>query len=222
MATPPTDNSLIYIFTDVETDSFKANRLLQIAAISQDGFTFNTFIDPQGPLLLSTVNFLGIHYYKGNLYRKGMKLQTKNISEALTDFMNWIGDFKDPVILIYHNGFNFDCSVMIRHLLKFKIAIPPNLVKVGDNLPFFRTVLKPPEIENHKLSTLSKHFGVDQDMAHDALSDSITLKLICEKYTKNNKIDLAQIFENCTRNIQDYINKQTLNTPLPKIKKNKK
>jgi DNA polymerase III epsilon subunit-like protein len=104
-------------------------------------------------------------------------------------------------------------------LLKFKIAIPPNLVKVGDTLPFFRAVLKPPEIENHKLSTLSKHFEISQETAHDALSDSITLKLICEKYTKNNKIDLAKIFENCTRNIEDYINKQTHNTPLPKLKK---
>jgi len=213
---------LIYVYTDIETDSFRANHLLQIAAIAQNGLTFNTYINPKGPLLLSTVNFLNIHYYKGDLYRKGMKLPSKNIYEALTDFMKWIGNLKDPVILIYHNGFSFDCSVLVRSLVSLKISMPSNLIKVGDTLPFFRKELKPPEIENHKLSTLSKHFGIDQDMAHDALSDSITLKLICEKYALSKGVDVSIIFNDNTRNIQDYVNKQLHNTPIPKLKKSKK
>ncbi len=209
---------LLHVYTDIETDSFRANQLLQIAAITQNGLTFNTFINPQGPLLLSTVNFLQIYYYKGDLYRKGLKLQTKTTKEALIDFMSWIQDLNKPVILVYHNGFSFDCSVLVRHLLSLKIAIPSNLVKVGDTLPFFRTILKPPEVENHKLSTLSHYFGINQDMAHDALSDSITLKLICEKFVADKGADVSIIFKNCTRNIQDYVNKQLHDTPIPKLK----
>jgi DNA polymerase III alpha subunit (gram-positive type) len=212
-------DELLHIFSDIETDSFRANKLLQIAAITETELTFNVFIDPQGPLQLSTTNFLGLYYYKGSLYRQGLRLKTVPVHQALTDFMNWINQMKQPVILIFHNGFNFDCSVLIRHLVDFKIPIPTNLVKVGDTLPFFRDVIKTPEIENHKLSSLAEHFKINQEMAHCALSDSITLKSICESYTKKTNTTLPDIFKNWTRPFQDYVNKKTHNTPLPKLKK---
>jgi DNA polymerase III epsilon subunit-like protein len=174
------------------------------------------------PLLLSTINFLGLHFYKGNLYRNGAKLQSFTAKEALTMFMNWIEQKQDPVMLIFHNGFNFDCSVLIRHLINLKIKIPPNLVKFGDTLPFFRSTLKMPDVPNHTLASLATYFKIKQERAHCALSDTRTLKQICESYVGDKQVDISCIFADSTRSIQDYVNRQVFQIPIPKLKKIRK
>lgn len=213
---------ILHVFTDIETDSIQAKYLLQIAAVTQDGKQFNVFINPQRPLTLSITNFLGLYFYKNDLYRNGAKLNSIHVVDALKAFMSWIKKLKRPVMLAFHNGFAFDSIVLSNKLVYFKIEIPDNLLQIGDTLPFFRKVLKTPDIENHKLSTLAKHFDIDQDHAHDALSDSVTLKLICEKFMENNKIELKEIFADSTRNFNDYIVKFLNGTPLPKLKRKKK
>lgn len=212
----------IYIYTDIETDSVQANTLLQIAAVSQNGDIFNTYIDPQRPLSQTCTNFLGLYYFKGNLYRDGLKLKTKNIVKALILFMAWISDFKHPVILIFHNGFSFDCTVLAKFLVRLSINIPSNLKVVGDTLPYIRSNFQTPQIENHKLGTLAGFFDIHQEHAHDALSDSLTLKLICDNIVKRNGIDYRDIFKDSCRPFSDYLNKHLHGTPVPPLKKIKK
>jgi len=210
---------LLHVYADIETDSFRANKLLQIAAVTENNDIFNIFINPMEPLLLSTTNFLGLNFYKGQLFRNGLKLQSFTIKEALNGFMKWIEQQHSPVILIFHNGFSFDCTILIRHLIEFKIKIPSNLVKFGDTLPFFRNAIKPPAITNHTLASLADYFKIKQERAHCALSDTDTLKQICEEYAKANKESIAIIFLHCTRSIQDFVNRQLFKTPMPKLKK---
>lgn len=214
--------NIIYVYSDIETDSFRGDQLLQIAAITQSNETFNTFIQPEGPLPLSITNFLGLYLYKGALYRDGLRLETKSPRAALTDFVKWIEQLQQPVMLIFHNGFNFDCNVLVKHLVDLKINIPPNLTKVGDTLPYFRAHLKAPLVADHKLSTLAKHFNISQDKAHDALADSITLKQICEKHVENKDSKIESIFQHSVRDVQNYIDRYLHNTPIPKLKKVKK
>ena len=211
--------NIIYVYSDIETDSFRGGQLLQIAAVTQSNETFNTFIQPEGPLPLSITNFLGLYLYKGALYRDGLKLQTKSPRSALTDFVNWIEQLQQPVMLVFHNGFNFDCNILVRHLINLKISIPPNLTKVGDTLPYFRASLKAPLVADHKLATLAKYFNIDQTQAHDALADSITLKQICEKYIENKDFGIDNIFQHSTREVQNYVDRYLHNTPIPKLKK---
>lgn len=215
----PVETDLLHVFTDIETDSFKAIQLLQIAAVTEDGRQFNGYITPYRPLPLSVSNLLGIYYYKNSLYRNGLRIPSKHLIEVLTDFMKWIDSFQVPIMLVFHNGFNFDCTVLTRNLLHFNIKIPSNLIKVGDTLPFFRSVLQSPVVENHKLATLAKHYGIQQMHAHDALSDSETLRQICERYTQSNNTQLKVIFINCTRLFQEYVDKVSQGTPLVKLKK---
>lgn len=210
---------LLHVYADIETDSFKGNKLLQIAAITEEGQTFNIYINPMEPLLLSTINLLQIHFYKGHLYKNGRKLQSFTIREALLRFVNWIEEQQRPVILVFHNGFNFDCSILIKHLIKFNIKIPLNLLKFGDTLPFFRQAIKPPAIQSHTLAQLANYFKIKQENAHCALSDTCTLKQICEAYVKDKGNDVAIIFQNSTRNLQDYVNRQIFQIPIPKLKK---
>lgn len=213
------DNDFTYVYTDIETDSFKANQLLQIAAIDQNNQKFNRYINPHRPLPLSVTNFLGIYFYKGELYKNGLRLHSTSLNDALHDFMKWIESLQKPVILIFHNGFNFDCSVLARNLICSKVQIPSNLLKVGDTLPFFRIAIKAPLVENHKLATLARYFDIHQECAHDALSDSETLKQICEKFIKNNDSSLEIIFQNSSRFFKEYLDKIMHGTPLIKLKK---
>lgn len=216
------DDTILYVFSDIETDNIQSKYLLQIAAVTQDNKQFNEFINPFKSLPLSTTNFLGIYYYKSDLYRNGLKLRSKPIEEVLKLFMNWIEKLGKPVVLIFHNGLVFDAKVLSQKLVQHNVEIPKNLVSIGDTLPYFRRSLKPPLIENHKLGTLARYFNIEQSYAHDALSDTVTLKLICDKFMEQFEVDLAEILKHSQRKFIDYITNQVSGTPLPKLNKPKK
>lgn len=213
----PSDS--IYIFADLETESVQANLLLQIAAVTQNGETFNVFINPQSPLDHDCTKLLGLYFFNGDLYREGLKLHSISITKALVLFMNWISNFKHPVVLVFHNGFSFDCTVLAKFLVRLAIPIPENLITVGDTLPYIRSNFKPPLVENHKLETLAKHFGIAHEFAHDALSDSLALKSICDKIINQSGIDHQQIFRGSCRPFSDYLNKHLHGIPLKPLKK---
>lgn len=215
------NNDFLAVYADIETDSIQGTCLLQIAAVTQNGEKFNVYINPQRPIPLTITNLLGLHWFKGDLYKNGLRLSSKHIIPALVSFTEWIHNLEKPVMLIFHNGFSFDCSVLARELVHFQIKIPDNLIKVADTLPAFRNNIKAPEIENHKLSTLAQHFNIENKYAHDALADSETLKLICEKFIEHNGGDLMGILINSTRNFTDYLNKYLLGEPIPRLKKRK-
>jgi len=215
------NKDILYIFTDLETDNIEGRYLLQIAAVTQDNEQFNQFINPNKILSLATTNFHGLYWYKGDLYRNGAKLNSRQIVDVLKAFMKWIKNFKRPVLLAFHNGFAFDSWVLSNKLVHFDIEVPENLISIGDTLPFFRKTLKQPEIENHRLSTLAKYFSIEESYAHDALSDSITLKLICEKFVEKFKVSLEDIFKDSTRSFNSYILNQRDGTPIPKLIKTK-
>jgi DNA polymerase III alpha subunit (gram-positive type) len=212
-------NETFYIFGDLETENIEGKYLLQIAAITEKGDTFNVFVNPCKPLPLSTTNFLGLYWYKNDLYKNGVKLNSKHITEALKAFMKWIENFRKPVMLVFHNGFAFDSLILSNKLVYFNINVPKNLISIGDTLPFFRKNLKAPEIENHKLSTLAKYFSIIEECSHDGLSDCVTLKLVCEKFNEKFGTNFAEIFKESSRKFEAYIQKWNNGTPLPKLSK---
>lgn len=211
----------MYVFTDIETESLSGLLLLQIAAITLTGLQFNVFINPFRPLSQACSNFLGFYYHNHNLYRNGNRLYTKTIKQALLDFTNFIANINKPVVLVYHNGFAFDCSILANNLIRFKIPVPSNLISVCDSLPFIRTFFKD-KIQNHKLSTLANHFNLNHEHAHCALSDSIVLKQICEHISKEFNISFRDMFKNSFRRFSEYTDRLTLGKPLTKLKKEKK
>ena len=216
----PTD--CLYIFTDIETESFLAFLILQIAAVTSEGHQFNSFINPGRPLSEFCTNFLGFYFFKGRLFRNGRLLPAKPVKQALEEFSHWISNFNRPVVLVYHNGFSFDCSVLAKYLVRFNISIPTNLITVCDSLPYIRTHFKFPEIRDHKLGTLASHFGLVHEHAHDALSDSLVLKQVCEAICKQHSTDFKNIFKESCRPFSDYIDKILYGKPLQPLRKKKK
>lgn len=211
-----------FLFTDIETESLSGLLLLQIAAISITGLQFNIFINPFRPLLEECTKFLGFYFHNNDLYRNGKKLQTKPIKQALLDFTNFISNINKPVVLVYHNGFAFDCSILANFLIRFNIPIPSNLITVCDSLPFFRKHFKNQTIANHKLGTLASHLNIHHELAHCALSDSQVLKDVCEKISKENNIPFQQMFKYSFRKFSDYLDKAAIGKPLPPLIKERK
>lgn len=198
---------ILYVFADIETESLQTKKLLQIAAITNQGEKFCIYINPQQELPLSCTNFCGFYMYKGRLHRNGVLLPSVNVQTALKNFSDWLSKQKRPLALVFHNGFSFDCNVLARFFLKFDIAVPCNLVKVIDTLPCFRKHIKATTIKDHKLSTLAQYFNTEHVLAHDALDDSIVLKNICETISKLNKISLQEFFENHERSFNYFLDK---------------
>lgn len=201
--------SKFYIFSDIETDALRGDRLLQLAAVASDGQTFNKFINPKRPLLESCTTFTGLHYCKGKLYQNGVIKPTVSVSEALTLFTIWLDKFNKPVTLVFHNGFTFDCKILARHYSRLGITPPGELVKIVDTLPGFRKHIKNPGPLNHKLVTLTKFFELPEGRAHDALYDSQVLKTICEKVALKYDITFEDLFK-CSkeRDFKFYIQEE--------------
>jgi len=211
-----------YIFTDIETESLSGLLLLQIAAITLTGLQFNVFINPFRPLSEDCTKLLGFYFHNNQLFRNGKHLQSKTIKQALLDFTSFIAKINKPVVLVYHNGFAFDCSILANFLIRFNIPLPSNLITVCDSLPFFRNFFKDKTIANHKLGTLASHFKINHELAHCALSDSIVLKQICEHISKENNIPFQQMFKNSFRKFSDYTDRILNGKPLTPLIKEKK
>ena len=219
---PTFPSNPIYIFADIETESVQGNILLQLAAVTLTGEQFNIFINPCTTLPEACTNFLGLYFENGALYRNGKILPSYNIFLALNHFIDWLSQFKQPIILVFHNGFSFDCYVLAKFLTKFHLSLPSNIL-VSDTLPYFRQYLKPPLVPNHKLTTLSDHFKIAHEHAHDALSDSLALKGICQQIVVENNIDFEEIFKISFRNFSEYTNYYLTGKPIvPFKRKNRK
>ena len=212
----------LYIFTDIETESLKAKTLLQIAAVTSEGQQFNNFVNPKIKLSESCTNFSGFYFYNNELYRSGLRLRSFPIQKALQNFTNWISSFNKPVVLVFHNGFTFDCEVLARFLIRFNIPIPANLITVADTLPYVRIHLKSPEITDHKLTTLARYFSIHYELAHDALSDSLTLKSVSDKLITLHNTTFREIFKESCRPFSDYTAKILAGIPIPPLKKKTK
>jgi len=83
------------------------------------------------------------------------------------------------VIIVAHNA-RFDCEVLVATLKKYNIKAPH--FRIVCTVALSR-ILYPCEIENHKLSTISKYMKIKHDH-HNALSDALICVKIVEEYKR--------------------------------------
>lgn len=198
-STSPVETTLpsdvLYIFADIQTDSEQGNILLQLAAVTLTGEQFNIFINPQISLPEACTKFLGLYFKNKALYRNGKFLPSFTIFIAFNQFKTWLSKFNKQIILVFQKGFSFDCYVLAHFLVRFNISLPENVL-VTDTLPYFRIHYKPPIFPDHKITTLAQHFKTLHEHAHDALSDSLALKGICQQLVITDSTSLEEIFKN--------------------------
>ena len=204
-----------YVYADIETESLRADRLLQIAAVTSQGETFSIYINPNRELPYSCAQITGLYFTNGNLYKNGRLLRTWPIRYSLIQFKNWLDSLEKPVHLVFHNAFGFDIRILIKYYHKVGVDFPISVVFIHDTLPAFRKYLKEKIIENFKLGEIAAHLGITLTDAHNAIKDAECLKEICEKFSKDNSIETEQFLDTYKKPIVHFINKH-----LKQISKN--
>jgi DNA polymerase-3 subunit epsilon len=199
---------IIFVYIDIETDALRANKLLQIAAVTEDNRQFSLHINPNADLPLNCTNITGLYFYRNNLYKNGRLLPSVTVRRALYAFKDWIIRLNHKVHLVGHNIFAFDIKVLIKHYMRLKIQLPSNIVNIHDTLPVFRKNIKETEIEDHKLGTLATFLKIELKHPHDALYDSIALKDICETFIKGKEIELYDLLKTYEKPLQFFIKQQ--------------
>lgn len=166
-----------YVVFDLETagtDAFYRNKIVEISALKiEDELvidTFNMLIDPEVHIPEDASNVNGI--YDGDV------LGAPKIETALPEFL----DFIENEVLIGYNINSFDLNIIY--------DLARNLVGDGihnDYIDLMYVAQKAVKgLENYKLGTVSKYFGMDTEGIHRAYKDVCLTKdiyeLIYKKY----------------------------------------
>lgn len=181
-----TNPSCVYVDLETSGRCHRYCEILQIAAISEEHGSFNTYIKPTRFIskAASIVNHLTFKY--GSLRYKNEVVETVSIQEALLKFLTFLEKHND-VVLLAHNA-SFDLRFLAQNLKKQKLLLQFESAVTGivETLGVFRRTYpkkKNPTLANHKQDTLSKFLlGKEYEFeAHNAVADVETLKAITEK-----------------------------------------
>lgn len=194
----------LYVYGDLETESFKAYRILQIAAIATNEEKFSVYINPRGPLPDKCLEITGLYFHKNQLYRRGRALPSVSLTEALRAFSEWLESLNQPIHLVFHNAFAFDIQVLLRHYQNQNIPFPSCVLKVHDSLPAFRKHIKVSEISGFKLGSLAEHFKIPLSDAHNAIDDAGCLKGICETFVKAKGLEMGSFLNSYAKPVSYF------------------
>nr|WP_219914556.1 PolC-type DNA polymerase III [Thalassobacillus sp. CUG 92003] len=150
-----------YIVYDVETTGLSAvyDKIIELAAVKiKQGEIidrFESFANPHHPLSQTTIELTGI--------TDDMVKDAPEIGDVLEDFNTWMEDG----ILVAHNA-SFDMGFLNAGFKQIGIGKATN--PVIDTLELARFLV--PELKNHRLNTLCKHFDIELTQHHRAIYDA--------------------------------------------------
>lgn len=160
-----------FVAIDVETTGLSPvyNELIEISAIKYDGETkldtFSTLIKPKRPISKTITNITGI--------TNQMVENSPQIEEVMPKLISFIGD--NPIVA--HNA-NFDYSFLQNNSNK---SFSDNTVI--DTVALSRKML--PNLPNHKLNTVARCIGIQEEGFHRAEFDCECCAKIYIKYLEN-------------------------------------
>lgn len=166
------DKEVNFVAIDVETTGLSPvyNELIEISAIKYEKAkkkdTFSTLIRPKKEISDTITNITGI--------TNEMVKNAPKIEQVMPKLIKFIGDY--PIVA--HNA-NFDYSFLQNNSQK---SFSKN--KVIDTVAISRKML--PSLPNHKLNTVSKYIGIEEDGFHRAEFDCECCAKIYIKYLESN------------------------------------
>ena len=162
----------IFVAIDVETTGLSpvANELIEVSAIKYNGNekleTFSTLIKPKARIPYHITNITGI--------TNDMVEDSPTIEEVMPDLIEFVGNST----IVAHNA-NFDYSFIQNYSNNsFSKNTLIDIVQIGRRLY--------PKLPNHKLGTIAKHIGIEEDCFHRAEFDCECCARIYMKYLESN------------------------------------
>ncbi|MFH1709583.1 MAG: exonuclease domain-containing protein [bacterium] len=152
---------LSYVIVDLETTGLNpaADEIIEIGAIKIEGKeikdVFNKLVRPEKRVPENIVDLTGI--------TEDMLTNELPVKPVISQFVNFIGNS----ILVAHNA-EFDASFLKINLKKWLSKDMENLVVC--TMLISRDIL--PNLENHKLPTIARYFGLDIANRHRAIGDA--------------------------------------------------
>ena len=160
-----------FVAIDVETTGLSPlyNELIEISAIKYEGAkkldTFSTLIKPKKEVSSTITNLTGI--------TNKMLEDAPTIEKVMPELIEFIGD--NPIVA--HNA-NFDYSFLQNNSNK---SFTNN--KVIDTVAISRKMI--PNLPNHKLNTVARYIGIQEEGYHRAEFDCECCAKIYVKYLEN-------------------------------------
>lgn len=190
---------MVLIFFDFETTGLNilgpnaTDKIIQFMFLKGSSMEFySSFVNPERPIPTETIKLNGI---------TSMDIETyKPLSFYLPKIIDFIESKKDEnVYLVAHNGDSFDKPLLLQEMQKNKIEIPDTWFFI-DTLKLSRKYL--PELPNHKMDTLRKHFDISTKFSHLATKDVCDLQIIYQKLAGEKKPN--EIYQIC-RDLAKYM-----------------
>jgi DNA polymerase III subunit epsilon len=159
------------IALDLETTGLwaAADRIVEIAAVRfcETGEildTYQSLVNPERPVSPGAYAVHGI---------SDLELgQAPRAIDVLPEFLTFLGD-AECAALVAHNA-SFDAGFLGTELKRAGLGVPAHAMY--DTLALARERL--PMLENHRLDTVARHFGLDAAGAHRAMADTLLVKEI--------------------------------------------
>ena len=152
------------IFFDTETTAISSEygRIIEIAAFDPDrGVCFEELIHPGIPIPQETTAIHGI--------TDAMVATAESFKPVILRFLEFCdGD----VALVAHNGDNFDLPFLRAEMKRAGLDLPKNWIFI-DSLKWARRYR--PDLPRHSLQYLRQVYGIQENRAHRALNDVMTL-----------------------------------------------
>ncbi|XP_077991066.1 uncharacterized protein LOC144445401 [Glandiceps talaboti] len=130
--------------------------------------SFNCYIYPKKPIARAASDVTQISIGGGVLYHKGQPVKATSIREALTQFLKFLQQFKNPV-LIGHNIKNFDCQVLVNTLMSLGLLSRFKNIICIDTMLLFKDIL--PGLQSYKQEMIVSDVLGESYNAHNALDD---------------------------------------------------
>ena len=181
---------LTFIAFDVETTGLSAIacRLVELSGVKFNLATgavdtFSTLINPGEPIPTEVSALHGI--------TDAMVVDAPTIDQVLPQFFQWCEDAANTV-LIAHNA-SFDVEFLKVNAMRQRLSLPAHAVV--DTLALSQALVQ--GSANHKLKTLSEHFGFAGSLYHRALDDSMYVQKLFEKLVELGQLENFADLEKC-------------------------
>tara|TARA_B100000575_G_C23087622_1_gene626871 strand:- start:833 stop:1438 length:606 start_codon:yes stop_codon:yes gene_type:complete len=159
------------VWFDIETTGFNPfkNEIIEIAAIDNNGDTFEKLIQPNKSIPKKITEITNI---TNEMVRDKEDIET--VMQQFVSFIKGTENNQRPIYLIGHNIHSFDMPFVKAKCNQFNIKLPN--IYLLDTLRMSQYILT--DQWSHSLESLCNLFGVDNNNAHRAMSDVYATQII--------------------------------------------
>jgi DNA polymerase III epsilon subunit-like protein len=186
-------DGLVLCYVDCESTGLNPleDQIIQLAAVATVGDkyigSFNTFVKAERPISDVSQRITGI--------TQDTIADAPGTEEVLRSFFSWVKGVatKSGVVFLAHNGRQFDFPLIWTEMIRYGIPVRATMLKsrcffMFDTLLWARQYLDLRSVlwvdGRPSFSLINLHralIGTDPQRMHDALSDCVTLKTVCER-----------------------------------------